>query len=338
VNLDQWAETAVASLPADVRETLVADPHGALRKLGLTTSENPSLTARRADGGACDGVSFLQDGVVLYAPTPNSRRENFTVAHEVGHWLVDHRDEILDWLANQREPAAMLETLCDRIAQRLLLPPPAVTAVVRDGPVRAGHVLKLYDATEASRQACAIAVASRLTRLGAVAIINTATGEVDFASINPDPEEGWPAVFPWRGQTMPPGHHLVSLRAAGATMTRKSHWQNPWGDRQPYYIDAVTDGRRIFAVFSDTDIWNVERLHLDPQREFLHRPTGEVTCCGATHTVRGYPCGDCGGHYCPTCGKCQCQRQADREVLCRGRCFMKYAPHLLVDGLCEECR
>lgn len=338
MDLDQWAEAAVASLATDVREAFVEDPHGALRKLGLSARAHPSLGSRRGGGGACDGISFLQDGVVLFAPTPNSRRENFTLAHEVGHWLVDARDEILDWLASQREPSVMLESLCDRIAQRLLLPPLAVMAVVSEPPVRAAHVLGLYDATKASRYACAIAVAGRLNCLGAVAVINTETREVEFASVSPDRDDGWPAVFPWRGQRVPPGHPLGGLLVAGTTMTRKSYWQNRWGKRQPYYIDAVTDGRRVFVVFSDADIWNAERLHLDSRREFLHRPIGEVTCCGDIREVRGYPCGECGGHYCPICGKCRCQRQADREVPCRGRCFMKYAPHLLVNGLCEDCR
>ena len=41
---------------------------------------------------------------------------------------------------------------------------------------------------------------------------------------------------------------------------------------------------------------------------------------------------------CPTCGQCRCQRQAAAEVVCAGGCYMRYLPHLLVDGLCEQCR
>ena len=37
-----------------------------------------------------------------------------------------------------------------------------------------------------------------------VVVINRETRTVTYASIRPDDEHGWPTVFPWPGQTVPP--------------------------------------------------------------------------------------------------------------------------------------
>ena len=128
--------------------------------LGLKVTAAEHLTERRADGGACDGLSFLKDEVILYAPTDNSRRENFTLAHELGHWLVEQAPEIFDWLFDRGDPEQALETLCDRIAPRLLLAETAVTNIVGGGPIRAQHIVDLFHSSQASIPPCAIALAA----------------------------------------------------------------------------------------------------------------------------------------------------------------------------------
>ncbi|SDN07783.1 hypothetical protein SAMN04488074_13346 [Lentzea albidocapillata subsp. violacea] len=337
MNLDQCVDRALGYLDEVVRGRFAANPLGVLRDdLGLTVTAVDHLASRRADGGACDGVSFLQDGVVLYAPTPYSRRENFTLAHELGHWLVEQVEELYDWLGDQEDPPRMLETICDRIAQRLLIPGAVVDSVI-GGRVRATHVMDLYRACQASVPACSIAVAGRLPHLGAVAVIDRDQDEVQYASVRPDAAEGWPTVFPWPGQSVPTGHPFRSM-PLGEAMTRKTFWRTPWGKQEDYYVDAVSEGRRIIAVFSDIDIWDAERLHIDEPRDFDTRPSTEIHCCGRTQTVRGYPCQDCGQPYCPVCGNCRCGRIAQKEQMCSGGCFLRYQPHLLVGGLCEECR
>ena len=163
MNLKGCVEQALSLVPDDVRVRFSADPCGVLRSdLGLTVKAVEHLANAREDGGACDGVSFLEDGVILYAPTLASRRENFTLAHELGHWLAEKAPDIYDWLADQDEPGRLLETVCDRIAQRLLLPDSAARAVIGQGPIRAQHLIDLYDATQASRPVCAIALAKHL--------------------------------------------------------------------------------------------------------------------------------------------------------------------------------
>lgn len=333
--LDEWVDKALARLPVGVQDAFAADPPASLRTLGLTATRVEHLADRRDDGGACDGVSFLRDNVILYARSPGSRRENFTLAHEVGHWLANF-DDLLDWVADQDEAGRLLETICDRIASHLLLPRTLVETTLGGAPARARHVLDLFDASHASHPACAVALADTFTGLGAVVLIDADTYVVHSSSVNPDPEHGWPIVFPWRDQSVPDGHPIKTL-ADGAHSARRTFWRTSWGAEQSYYMDAVRVGRRIIVVLSDTDIWGAEQLHLDTPRQFDQRPTGEVHCCGRTSQVTGWPCSNCRTHYCPVCGKCQCQRRDDAAAQCT-RCYLVFNPGLIKDGLCVECR
>lgn len=339
--LEECVKAALDLLTPEVRGGFAVDPLAVLRDgLGLRVQHAEYLTERRGDGGACDGVSFLKDGVILYAPTPRSRRENFTVAHELGHWLVDQTPAIFDWLVEQPEPSRVLETVCDRIAQQLLLAQSEIDEVLAGAPAEARHVLDLYERSNASIPACAIALASRLPGLGAVVIVEmeagVASAVVSHASVRPDPERGWPSVYPWRGQEVPAGHPLQD--GSRGSIRRRSFWAMPCGARAEFYLDAVAlRGRRV-AVMTDTDLWAAEKFHPNTLREFDQRPEREIHCCGHTRKVRGYPCPECDQVHCPQCGKCRCDRRQDELVLCGGRCFLKFRPNVLINGRCEECR
>ena len=333
--LEDCTEAALSVLEARTRDDFTASPLAILHDLGLKVQASDHLAETRHDGGSCDGMSFLKDGVILYAPT-ESRRENFTLAHELGHWLVYQVDEIFDWLADQPEPDVAHETLCDRIAARLLVPDTLLRQAVGNGPLRANHITDLYRATNASLPVCAIALASKLPTLGAVIITRHSTETVEYASIHPDPERGWPKVRPWPGQPVPPTHPLRRL-TTGSTLTTRSFWETPWRSRADFYLDAVAGNRRTIAVLADTDLWAVERFHPVTTREFDDRPEREIRCCGSTRRVRGYPCPKCNEVHCPECGKCRCDRQTAAETKCAGPCGLQYMPHLLTDGLCDQC-
>lgn len=337
MTLEECVDQALSLVPHDVGARFAADPIEVLRSdFGLTVKGVQHLTNTREDGGACDGVSFLEDGVVLYAPTPNSRRENFTLAHELGHWLAENAPGIYDWLADQDDPGRLLETVCDRIAQRLLLPDDAATAVIAAGPIRAQHLIDLYDATQASRPVCAIALAKHLPGLGAITLIDRQAGAVAHASVNPDPDRGWPTVFPWRNQRLADTHPLLRL-AAGSSTSRRLSWSTPWGTKADFYVDAVADDKRVIAVFSDSDLWDIEQFHPGLDHDFDTRPRLTGYCCGTSFERRGYPCSNCQKPFCPKCGECRCERDAKRQVTCTD-CGLQYQPHLVVDGLCVDCR
>lgn len=337
MDLEGCVDRAVALLTSEARARFSREPLETLREdLGLTVAAADHLTDAREGGGACDGVSFLKDGVILYAPTSHSRRENFTLAHELGHWLVERDPGIYDWLADQNDPSRSLETICDRIAQRLLLPESAAAAIVGSGQVAAEHMITLYNTTQASRSVCAIALAKLLPSMGAIAIVDRYDGTVRFASVYPDPHQGWPTVFPWRGDELSEGHPLLRL-TAGESRALRISWQTPWGSHADFYVDAVGEEKCVIAVFSDRDLWGIERFRLPIQREFDKRPMLMGFCCGSGFERRGYPCSTCGNGFCPQCEQCRCERDTNRSVVC-GNCFYQYLPHLITDGLCEDCR
>jgi hypothetical protein len=69
----------------------------------------------------------------------------------------------------------LLETVCDRIAQRLLLPERTITGAIGARPIGVQTLLDLIATSEASRPACAIALAAHLPSVGAVVIIDRPT-------------------------------------------------------------------------------------------------------------------------------------------------------------------
>ncbi|APZ33039.1 hypothetical protein BOH66_01055 [Microbacterium aurum] len=335
MNVDACVRLAVAAVPSDVRAGFIDDPLETMTgRLGLTVRAAPQLASARADGGFCDGMSFLDDGVILYRPTGN-RRENFTLAHELGHYIVNTLDRVVDWLADNDDDGRVLETICDRFARELLLPTNVAAELVGRGPVRARHVLELYSATSASHPVCMIALAQQMRELGAIALIDRTTGEVTDASVRPDPELGWPKVIPWRGQRMPQGHHLLGLEE-GTGRTERLTWHGTWGD-EDFFIDAVGARNKIVCVFAATDIWTPGSAAPLISRDFDTRPHLRGTCCGRDFQVAGYPCPKCKKPFCPSCGLCPCQRSSAADALC-DECFRLFRPHLLEGGLCVECR
>ncbi|TWD75076.1 hypothetical protein FB561_6513 [Kribbella amoyensis] len=195
----------------------------------------------------------------------------------------------------------------------------------------------------ASMPACAIALAAHLPGVGAVILVDReyATGAmiVSYASVRPDPDRGWPKVYPWPKQPVPAEHPLSFLKA-GADMQRQAFWAMPWGERADFYMDAIAlDEKRSIAILSDIDLWGAEKFHPQTQRDYDQRPEREVTCCGQTRRVRSFPCQTCEEVHCPDCGKCRCDRQNAALVMCSGGCFLSYRPNLLdATGRCEECR
>jgi hypothetical protein len=84
-NVDSCAALALEQLPDGLLTRFSEAPAATLLEgLGLRVRPVEHLNQVRADGGLCDGTSYLSDGVILYRRTGN-RRENFTLTHELGH-------------------------------------------------------------------------------------------------------------------------------------------------------------------------------------------------------------------------------------------------------------
>lgn len=336
MNIAQVVDRLVNRIPTARALQFAADPASAVEAVFDVRAVESASLATRGDGGACDGVSFLDDGVLFYAPTPHSKRHNFTIAHEVGHHLVNQDDRVSDWVYDQQDHEAILETICDLVAQRLLLPP-ATVAEFLDGRVpRAADVLDLFENSAASRPVCAIAIAQHLPRFGAAVIIERHTMSVISSSIHADPEHGWPFIYPWPGQQLTPGHQLRNV-APGHDVVRRVSWQGRFGRTEDFFVNAFGGENAIIAMFSSIDLWGLPGLARPEEREWDRRLSLTTECCGHTLQVRGYPCETCGKPFCPKCGMCAHQRKDKQDIPCT-TCFLLFPASRIVDGECADCR
>lgn len=325
------ARRIVASLDQQVRDAVADEPKGAISEhFGIEVILREEPLEPRGDGGECDGMSFLDDNVLYYKPTA-SDRENFTVTHELAHFLVERDDAAIDWLASQPDTAKLTEQLCDAIASRLLIPDEAITTA---GVTPSGElVARLAATTHGSDHVCAIRVASRLPCAGFVAVVDPYGHAVIYASRREDTRP-----YAWRGDPIPENHILRRI-AAGEPMSAESWWPFPDGSRSRYYVSAFRQDDRVYAVFAEDDLWQAVAFHPPRESHEDTRPLHELHCrCGYSGTFRGYPCSECHKPYCPRCQSCGCTNRAENAGVCTLCTLTK--PKRLIDenGICVDCR
>lgn len=333
------AQRIASGIAPEIAENLAKGPRRALEQdFGLTVRDVSALTDRRGADGWCDGFSFIEHSVVLVVPTSFSRRESFTLIHELAHRLVLEDDDALDWLSDEPDPDRACESLCDQIAARLLLPAQLIAATLGDAPPCAAHLAALYQASEASEPVCAIALAARLPCQGAVLISDIGGTTVTYASVNAPEDGGWPIAYPWPRRAIPSAHLLTRI-AINESRRERSWWATSWGERQDYYLDSAAYSRRAHTVLAVSDLWGVSRLHVGDGPRTLARPERVLQCpCGYDGTVRGFPCKDCGQPYCPRCKECRCGREVNRLVDCPNPdCFLRVLPHQIHGSRCINC-
>lgn len=324
------ARRALDAVPEDVRQDLAHGLADAIRNHFGLRVQRAETFGERGDGGWCDGVSIIESGVILYRPTA-SRRENFTLMHELGHHLVDNNVECLSWLADQPGPNRVLEQVCDQIAAELLVPAELVDQVVGERALDAGVVLDLYDFTEASRSACAIAIARKLPCDGFVLLIKEGATSIFFAARARDTRP-----YGWRNDPLPAAHPLRQDPPPARSLT---WWPYPTGsDRREYFMSTATTGGWTVAVLAENNLFNVPGFHIPQLVEEDRGNDAVIACrCGYAGKTRMWPCQRCNKPECPSCGECDCVRR-DRQLVACGNCFVKVMPHLIVGGLCDNCR
>ena len=326
------ARRLVDSLDEQVRADLAADPLSAIQ-VHLELDVQPAISfAKRGHGGWCDGASIRQGSLILYRPTPG-RRENFTLLHEVGHHLLD--DDALSWMADQDDPNRLREQVCDLVASMLLVPEAVVDGVLAAEPLSARSIPALYDSTEASRSACAVALAQRLPCDGFVVMVADDEDHVFFGARARDTRP-----YAWAGDPLPPAHPLARSDPPERTRTT---WPYPTGATREYFMSTAEHDGFVYAVFAENNLWGVKSitgLHFHNEPEPDRGNCQRIECpCGYKGTTRWWPCDECKVPTCPKCGKCDCDRRAAREAtaMCDG-CTLTFRTHLLVGGRCDDCR
>lgn len=328
-----WADKVVALVDPAVSRDLCTDPLGAIRRhfSRLTVQATPPAW-QRAETGLCDGLYIRQSRLILYLPTPGSRRENFTLLHELGHHLIYQDDDLLAWLADHDDPKRAREEVCDQIAARLLVPTELIDRVLDGRKPAATDVASLYEQSAASREVCAVAISRRLGCEGFVALIDASDRRIRLGARTADTRP-----YAWRDDLLPAGHPLERL-AVGGSLCELAWWPFPNGDRRDYWLSAVRDGRFIVAVFADRDLWDTPGLHITDAPPVAGRPTFDVRCslCGYVGFTSKFPCDVCRKPFCVKCEKCECDRRRANLDQC-SRCFASVPRRRLRDGVCNDC-
>jgi Zn-dependent peptidase ImmA (M78 family) len=320
MTLKLHARRLVAATPQSARQALALDPAAALaQQFDVRVVAVEELRDSRGAGGWCDGVSLTTDRVICYAPSPGSRRQNFTLLHELGHILINEDEDALDWLADRPDPDSDQERLCDAIAAEILLPEPTINQILAGAAPTADHLRQLYASSQASEEVCAIALAARLPMRGAVVLIRRRNATVAFAASN-----GWPPLPIPRSLAIPARHPLRELgtrqRWTGWTTAdlRLALTEHPAMCLPSHLaedllrVDSVAGPRRTTAIFldiSDPGGHNKGGLLAAFAMDLeLRSPRPTFTCskCASNVPSGGYECEECGIAPCRGCGRCQC--------------------------------
>ncbi|WP_433828660.1 ImmA/IrrE family metallo-endopeptidase [Actinoplanes sp. CA-015351] len=243
-------------------------------------------------------------------------RRNFSLLHEFGHHLCARIDDIAAalWELPDGDEGPFEEDLVNQFAAAILLPADVVSKAFADG-VTAAAVLRLWQATTASREACCVAAASCLPAPGYVMLLEPG-GSSQFAARHGD-------MLPIARDSRQTGTRLRSALRTGSArgLDRPTYASGVSG--QEMYLDAQKTGGYTFAVWvTDSPAWQTLTAPLD-SGPVSH--DGHCSACGKDFQTWKKPCATCGEPYCPDCNACECSpggRPPVAERLCTS-CFLK---------------
>jgi Zn-dependent peptidase ImmA (M78 family) len=149
--LEQIGDT----LPIDV-ESLALELHGlrTVRISGLAGKRTPNV-----DGTPLSGLLDFTRGRIYVEADNDARRQRFTIAHELGHFLLGHHELLGDTHADAKigyggtlrsieathDPLELAEREANRFAGLLLIPPDTLDAQVAEIGVDVVELARRFD-------------------------------------------------------------------------------------------------------------------------------------------------------------------------------------------------
>ena len=324
-------------LSAAQQRRLSTDPVSALREMDLHVAALEGSFI--SETCSCDGAYFPEPyaphPTIGYVRTPGSRRENFTLLHELGHHLIRLDHQLLSKIADQDDRDTIEERICDAFAGHALIPDEAVRSVLDSRRPEAEDERRLFNASIGSHEACAVRLAERLRCEGYVALLERHSRTMRFAATSPECAYAW-----GRGSPVPIEHPAWRASAAGSYRGQgEVVWRS--GYRRNFWLDAVGDGTLVLTVFAEDRYWADSGLGIlsDPSTT---RPTpilfsGTCRHCGArVYGTRA--CDKCGDVKCRVCGKCGCGAPIPLEKVCINCHMIKgKAQFRTKSTVCREC-
>ncbi|MFG2445009.1 ImmA/IrrE family metallo-endopeptidase [Nocardia fluminea] len=269
---------------------------------------------------------------IVLAPSYSTGRQLFSLGHEFCHFLIGQDAELADLLFEEPdEGRALEEDICDAFAAMVLIDDALVKRSL-DGGVTASNLVRLFEASRASRAACAIAVSEYLKVPGYVII-----AEVDRAesAVRTRIAAGAHGVLPIRHGTVQEGTLLeVAARTGHARGTGQLRFASG-AYTDTFHCDVICRGGYVFAVMvNDGPAWESLSVHPGVRGGFDHEYCAH---CSAEFYPAGTACQLCGSHTCSTCRRCSCEAAAPpRARVCKA-CFLE-RPGTYFDGdSCLDC-
>lgn len=126
---DQTTRNAKEFLDRHWDGRLPIDPAAMAEKAGILVVDDACLS-----GEGLSGCFDPEAGrpVIRYNPKEAEVRQRFTVAHEIGHFVLGHGAAYRDPAANFATNAAPTEAAANRFAAALLMPSEVVEAVIKE--------------------------------------------------------------------------------------------------------------------------------------------------------------------------------------------------------------
>ena len=281
--------------------------------IGLHVVEEPPAGCSVA--GSCDHLT--QTVTVVSA---SRGRMRFTALHELGHLLGEDLDPFQDavYAHGTVTGRQVEEDACDMFASMLLLPAELLDASLDTYGLSARGLRDLMATGRASKEACAVAVAQRLSSPGYVLLVDP-DGTTRFAARSGD-------VLPIaRGSDQSNSDLLPLLTGVAPVRGRGTLAFAAGSGTHELYLDAIEHAGLVLAVACESDPgWPQLQtpVEMRPASRGIEAHCGD---CGVDFTAWRL-CEDCGEARHETCGRCACAIAAVRgERMCQ-TCFQVQPP------------
>jgi hypothetical protein len=258
-------------------------------------------------------------------------RRNFSLLHEFGHHLCVQNEQVSAalWELPDGEEGPFEEDLVDEFAAAVLLPADIVDQAFTDG-VTAAAVLRLWQHTTASREACCVAAARHLHAPGYVMLLEPG-GRSQFAARHGD-------VLPIARGSRQTGTRLQAAARTGTAQGIDTPTYASGVTGSQMYLDARTTSGYTFAVWvTDSPAWQSLAAPLDTT-PVGH--DGHCSDCAKDFQTWMMPCTNCDEPFCPDCAACDCALGSRRPIadqICTS-CFQLLPPAAFHGGstICNQ--
>ena len=219
--------------------------------------EHAPLTLERLAGGIgasyqianimSDGMLEFERKKIVLADGQSPKRQRFTMAHEVMHYLIRADDEVLSELHENFDGEDLereLEALCNLGAAEMLLPSQTVEAGLQKRGQSPRLIPELAEMHQVSEEVVAIALANRGVRPSLVLFAGGKPVKVYFSSKHPDFRA---PVLP-RDMVIAKDHPLSDALITGLAF--KGQAPLP-GLSKLYALEAYPKAGRVYGVYKE---------------------------------------------------------------------------------------